>query len=73
MDILRRFNDDKELKALLLDYLTDYFQEKIIGRAMKKESVESLADAIKELELGFSQLDIDYAIKQDKVVENSSR
>ncbi len=61
--LLRLFNDDKKTKEALLNYLTGFFEEKIIERAKKKESVESLADAIIELEKGFEQLSIDYGVK----------
>lgn len=64
MEILRRFNDDTQTKEALFEYLKGFFMDKIIERALKKESTDSLADAILELENGFRQLDIDYGIQK---------
>lgn len=66
MDELRRFNGDEHTKNALLEYLISYFQEKLIERAMKKQSVESLADAIGELKNGFDQLSQDYGLPPKK-------
>lgn len=74
MDKLRLFNGDKQTKEEVLNFLIDYFQDKIIERAMEKKNVESLADAIIEVRNAFNQLDINYAehIKQ-KPPTNTAR
>ena len=63
--LLHSFNDDKHTKEALLGYLIGYFEEQIIERALAKQSVESLADAISELKKGFEQLENDYGIKKE--------
>jgi hypothetical protein len=63
MDTLRRFNGDEATKSELLEYLIAHFQKKIIERAIQKEDVESLADAIIEVKKAFEQLEVDYGIK----------
>lgn len=74
MEILRRFNDDKATKEALKEYLVGYFKDAIIERALRKQSVESLADAITELEKGFEQLAIDYELpKQNNEQVNPAR
>jgi hypothetical protein len=61
--LLRQINGDVQTKEALLKYLTGFFEEEIIRRALQKQSVESLADAILELKKGFDQLNLDYGIK----------
>ena len=75
MDKLRQFNGDKGTKQELLDYLVGFFESKIILRAMDKENTDSLVDAIKELESGFEQLDLDFRphLKENELSKNESR
>ena len=72
MELLRKFNDDKRTKEELLEYLVTHFQRKIVERALKKENTDSLADAILELESGFSNLDIDYGLPRQETIKTNS-
>lgn len=73
-EILRRFNGDVHTKEAVSNYLVEHFKSEIIRRALLKEDVTSLADAILELEKGFEQLAIDYGIKeQSKQITTQAR
>lgn len=72
--LLARFNGDKHTKEAVFVYFTQYFEGQIVKRAKEKQPVESLADAIVELEKAFEQLSIDYAApKLPSEVSNESR
>lgn len=73
-NLLQQFSNDKHTKGALLEYLIYSFQAKIIEKAMKKENVESLADACLEITKAFEQLDIDYGPKsKPKLSTNDAR
>ena len=63
MDNLRQFNGDKRTKEDLLNYIITFLEDRIVEKAYKKESVESLADAGNEIRKAFDQLDLDFEVK----------
>lgn len=69
--LLQRFNGDKNTKAALVEYFDTYFKNKIVERALKKEDVKALAEAVGELHAAFDQLDIDYGIRQEKPIQTN--
>lgn len=73
METLRRFNGDKNTKSDLLNYCKEYFKGQIIERAVsKKGGIESLADAIIELDNAFKQLETDYGVPTPKTTQTSA-
>lgn len=54
--LLNNFNSDFHTKEALLDFIKGHLHERIIENAIKKLPVESLADAIIEIEEAFETL-----------------
>jgi hypothetical protein len=69
MEILRRFNGDKNTKEALILYIQSFLEDRIIEKARNGEDVKATAEAINEVLKAFEQLDIDYAIKSEQDTE----
>jgi hypothetical protein len=73
MNQLQRFNTDKANKQTLLEYIHDFIDREALKRVYGNESVSSVSEARKLIDLAFENLDIIYAKEPERKLTNDAK